>query len=907
MVKSAISSSSFSYDNEAHSLFINLFNSVRDAILVTDTDRKIVNCNPAFSEMFGFSLDEIAGKPTSLIYKDADQFREMGEKIRNNIGDPNILQTVQYRKKSGDSFSGETNIFYLRNQKGEIEGFIGLIRDITERLKTENELFESKERLKATLNSIGDAVITTDLDGIITGINPVAAAMTGWKAEDATGRNLEDVLELENSISGQKRDNPVKKILASDSPVELAEHTKLISRYGREYQIADSGAPLLDRNKNIVGVVLVFRDISKAYETQQKIATSEKRHRQLVESVKAIVWEYDIVYDSWTYVAPQTENLTGWRSEEWTNMDFWIDKLHPDDREESLACSLLRTGQGEAHEMEYRFRKKDGTYIWLKDIVSVEMEGSKPFKIRGFMFDITQRKESELELARNKKFIETVLDNLPLGVAVNNIDDGRAFYMNRRFEDIYGWDSKTITDVSTFFEKVYPAPDYRAELLSRVMTDINSGDPSRMHWENLKATRSDGTESIINAVNIPLPELNMMVSTVMDVTVEKQLMAQLIEAREKAEESDRLKSSFLANISHEIRTPMNGIIGFSGLLKSDDITNEEKNQYLEIIQQSGQRMLETIRDIIDISRIETGQMEVVPGDTNINEQLMYHYDIFRMVAEKKGLSLKLTSLLPSRASCIVTDRTKIDSILSNLIKNAIKFTEKGRVEFGARLSGKSVELFVKDTGRGIPENMSGKIFERFVQIDDPVSGTLKGSGIGLSIVKAYTDMLGGKTEVKSSPGKGSTFTITFPVKGAVSTDISDDNSVVNDSRKEYRKGLRILIAEDDRYSYQYLKLVLKDIASEIVHAVTGNEVIEICRSDRNIDLILMDITMPGISGYKATEIIRTFNHDVIIIAQTAHALSEDRAKALSSGCDAYISKPVDRNKLLKLINDNLLK
>jgi PAS domain S-box-containing protein len=907
MVKSPHTVSSFSYENESNSIFINLFNSVRDAILVTDTERTIINCNPAFSEMFGFSLDEIAGKPTSLIYKDADEFREMGKKIRDNIGDPNFLQTVQYRKKSGEEFSGETNVFYLRNQQGEIEGFIGLIRDITARLKTENELFESKERLKATLNSIGDAVITTDLDGIITGINPVAVDMTGWKAEDAIGMNLENVLEIENSISGNKAENPVKKVLASGRSAGLAKHTKLISRYGREFQIADSGAPLLDRDRNIVGVVLAFRDITKEYENQQRIATSEKRHRQLIESVKAIVWEYDIVYDRWTYVAPQTENLTGWLSEEWTNMDFWTDKLHPDDREESLSYSLLRTGQGEPHELEYRFRKKDGSYIWLKDIVSVEMDGSRPFKIRGFMFDITERKESELELAKNKKFIETILDNLPLGVAVNRIDDGKAFYMNRRFEEIYGWGSDIISDIAAFFGKVYPDPHYREELMSRVLADIRSGDPSRMHWENLKATRSDGTEATINAVNIPLPELNMMVSTVMDVTVEKELMTQLLEAKEKAEESDRLKSSFLANISHEIRTPMNGIIGFSELLRTADISNKERSQYIEIIQQSGQRMLETIKDIIDISRIETGQMEVILSDTNINEQLMYHYDIFRMVAERKGLNLKVTSLLPDRASTIVSDRAKIDSILSNLIKNAIKFTETGRVEFGARLSGRSIDLFVTDTGIGIQPNMLGKIFERFVQCDDTISRSFEGSGIGLSIVKAYTDMLNGKIEVKSKPGKGATFRITLPVEGAVNTNIRDENSTANDEGEVYRKGLKIIIAEDDKFSYQYLEIVLKDIASEIVHAGTGSEVIEICRNNRDIDLILMDITMPEISGYEAAEIIRTFNQDVIIIAQTAHALSEDKAKALSAGCDAYISKPVDRNKLLNLIKSKLLK
>ncbi|MFN2379162.1 MAG: PAS domain S-box protein [Bacteroidales bacterium] len=907
MVKSPIDVSVTSPENESYNLFINLFNSVRDAILVTDTDRNIINCNPAFSDLFGYSLAEISGKPTSLIYRDAEEFREMGQKLRDRMGDPNFLQTVYYSKKSGEIFSGETNVFFLKNQQGEIEGFIGLIRDITARLKTENELFESRESFRATLNSIGDAVITTDLSGKITGINPVAVTLTGWRAEDAIGIDLDRILEIENAITGDKAENPVKKVLASGSSVGLTNHTKLISRYGREYQIADSGSPLRDRNGNVTGVVMVFRDVTKEYEIQQKIVISEKRHRQLVESVKAIVWEYDIVYDRWSYVAPQTENLTGWLSEEWTNLEFWADKLHPDDRDKSLSYSLMCTGRGEPHELEYRFRKKDGSYIWLKDIVSVEMDGNKPSMIRGFMYDISQRKESEIELAENKQFIENVLDNLPIGVAVNHIDDGRAFYMNKRFEDVYGWNRDVITDITLFFEKVYPDPEYREELMSRVMADIATGDPSRMHWENIKITRSDGTESFINALNIPLQELNMVVSTVMDVTVENVLINQLTEAKERAEESDRLKSSFLANISHEIRTPMNGIMGFTELLRTADISNEERSQYIEIIQQSGNRMLETIRDIIDISRIETGHTEVILNDTDINEQLKYNYDIFRSMAEQKGLKLKLTSLLPERASIIYSDRAKIDSILSNLIKNAIKFTESGRVEFGAILSGKNIDLFVKDTGIGIPESMLTSIFERFVQCEDSISRSFEGSGIGLSIVKAYTEMLDGKIRVDSRQGKGTTFRITFPVNGPDSSGTQSAISIDDQTGKVHKRGLKIIIAEDDKFSGQYLAIVLRDIASDIIHAGTGSEVVELCRNNKDVDLILMDITMPEMGGYEATGIIREFNKDVIIIAQTAHALAEDKPKALSAGCDAYISKPVNRNKLLELINSKLFK
>jgi CheY-like chemotaxis protein/anti-sigma regulatory factor (Ser/Thr protein kinase) len=263
--------------------------------------------------------------------------------------------------------------------------------------------------------------------------------------------------------------------------------------------------------------------------------------------------------------------------------------------------------------------------------------------------------------------------------------------------------------------------------------------------------------------------------------------------------------------------------------------------------------------------------------------------------------------LPERSAVINSDKTKIDSILSNLIKNAIKFTETGRVEFGARLSGKSIDMFVKDTGIGIPESMLAGIFERFVQCEDGISRSFEGSGIGLSIVKAYTEMLGGEITVESWPGKGAAFRLTLPVNGPETSTKQSEDLMADHTRKVYKNGLKIIIAEDDKFSYQYLAIVLREIASEIIHAGTGTDVIEICRNTKDIDLILMDITMPGIGGYEATEIIREFNQDVIIIAQTAHALPEDKAKALSAGCDAYISKPVERNKLLELINTKLLK
>lgn len=907
MAKSEIPGKTAGRDEIYRNLYTDLFSSLRDSILITNTDRQIIDCNPAFTELFGHTLDEIKGKDTSVIYKDIEEFRNMGKKIKDRMGDPGFLHIVQYRKKSGEIFPGETNVFYLTNSEGEIIGFIGLIRDITLRLKTERELYESRETFKTTLNSIGDGVITTDLTGKLSGMNPEAEKLTGWPATEAIGRSVYDIFRIFNALTGKPAENPVKKVLETGYVVGLANHTKLISKDGAELQIADSGAPIMSDNGKITGVVMVFRDVTEEYRIQEDLAKSEKRYRELVESVSAIVWEYSIKDDKWTYVSPQVEQLMGWKPEEWTNLAFWSNNLHPDDREEALSYCLACTGKGESHELEYRYRMKDGSYIWLRDVVTVEMEGNSPVLIRGFMFDITQRKIAEKELAEKTKYIETLLDNIPLGVSANFISSGEAFYMNRRFEEIYGWASEKLRDVNTFFEKVFPDKAYREQISGRILDDISSGDPSRMHWENIVITRSNGSTAHVNAINIPLPDMDIMISTVWDVTTEIDLIEMLKGAKDRAEESDRLKSSFLANVSHEIRTPMNGILGFTDLLKSPGLEGREKNQYLDIIQQSGFRLLDTIKDLVDISKIETDQTEVLIDETDINKQLTYFRDLFEMQAKSKGLEFRLLPLLPEDNAVIKTDKTKLESILSNLLKNALKFTMKGYIEFGAIHEEGFIKFVVKDTGIGIAPDKVDTIFEKFVQCETGSSRKYEGSGIGLSIVKAYTELLGGTVAVESEPGKGSTFILRLPLinyKYAGTKTGKSDKDVLQNGHSQK---LNILIAEDEPYSYQYLSIVLRELAGEIFQAETGEKAVEICRERDDIDLVLMDIRMPVMDGYEATRRIREFNSKVPIIAQTAYVSVSEQEKSASAGCNAYISKPVAKNELIRLINQTLNK
>lgn len=386
-----------------------------------------------------------------------------------------------------------------------------------------------------------------------------------------------------------------------------------------------------------------------------------------------------------------------------------------------------------------------------------------------------------------------------------------------------------------------------------------------------------------------------------DITALKKTEKELITAKEHAEESDRLKSAFLANMSHEIRTPMNGIMGFTELLKMSDITSEQQQAYLDIIKKGGERMLNIINDIIDISKIESGQMQVYVARTNINEQIETISAFFMPEAEAKGINLKYKTNLPDDESVIRTDPDKVYAILTNLVKNAIKFTREGFVEYGYEKKDGFLEFFVKDSGIGIRPEQQEYIFERFRQGSDSLTRNYEGTGLGLSISKAYVQMLGGKIWFESDFGKGSVFSFNIPYDSPVDSRAHVVETAPEPLENHKIKPLFVLLAEDDKPSELLITRIAKPYCRKIIKVTTGPESVEACRNNPNLDLILMDIKLPDMDGYEATKQIRQFNKDVIIIAQTAFGLMGEKDKAIHAGCNDYISKPINRNVFLGLL------
>ncbi len=749
------------------------------------------------------------------------------------------------------------------------------------------ELLHSQQEFRTTLYSIGDAVIITDDQGKITLMNKEAEELTGWKETDAESESIENVFTLFDESTRHKVENPARKILSSISSSVLEEDALLFSRDSREIPISNSAAPIKDEISQTMGVVLIFRDKTEERRAQTALQESENKFRQLFEGHSAIKILIDPETVKIVDANEAAARFYGYSIKELKGLDLNnINTLGID----NIRNEIEKVIEQRKIHFEFVHRKKDGTLCDV-EVFSSKITIAGKLYLHSIIHDVTEKMKAKHQV----RLLIQSIEQSPVGIVITN-PEGYVEFANSRMAELTGY---TKSEIIGKLSKVLHSNGADKKVQRRIWSIIRAGEI----WKGeIEDRRKDGSAYWSRIAISPIFDdeelIKHYVMVYEDVSEQKKMLSELIQAKTKAEESDQLKTAFLANMSHEIRTPMNGILGFIDLLQEPGLTGDQFDEYIGIVKASGERLISTITDIIDISKIESGLSTLNESNVNVNQLLIDLYNFFRLEAENKNLQLTLNSLLPEKNRIFLIDSSKLESILINLIKNALKFTKSGEIKIGVSINNNMLEFAVSDTGIGIPHGRLNSIFERFVQAEVSIARDYEGSGLGLSIAKAFVEMMNGDINVESSVGKGSTFSFRIPVNKA-----NQQNDGINaDKRKgEIRSKMKILIAEDDAISYIYLRTMLSKYGIDIIHACNGNEAIELCIGNSDISLVLMDMKMPVLDGYQATAKILELKNNLPIVALTAFAFADDREKALACGCIDYLSKPVKKELLLEII------
>ena len=521
-------------------------------------------------------------------------------------------------------------------------------------------------------------------------------------------------------------------------------------------------------------------------------------------------------------------------------------------------------------------------------------------------------------LYETRALYASLVEHMPAGV-FRKTRDGRFDYVNARFCALKGLTENEILgkrpDELSEYENAkdlagaYGHPPRQKTLgasgLEHHELILSNGKPVEVEEVY---PQKDGSLEYFQVVKTPIFDMSGQVvgtqGMQFDITLQKKLQSELTVAMEKAEESDRLKTAFLHNISHEIRTPMNAIVGFSDFLRDVDLEPEKRTHYVDVIIQSSNQLLSIIDDIVRIATIEAGQEKLHEEHVQVNTLCRLVYDQFAEKANTAGFDFQMRLGLPDAEAGILSDKTKIQEILSNLLVNALKFTNQGHIYFGYTLKETELEFYVEDTGVGIPEEMKDEIFKRFRQVDSALGRPFGGSGLGLAISKAYIEFLGGRIWVSSQPGMGSAFYFTLPYRKYLSAEPSVP-FMTDLSLRSQEKVFTILIAEDEDFNFILLREILSPHHVVILRAMNGAEAVDLAATRDDFDLILMDLKMPVMDGYEATKQIKERCPGLPIIALTAYSHDSDRDKALDCGCSDFISKPFDRHVLIDKISRQL--
>lgn len=752
------------------------------------------------------------------------------------------------------------------------------------------------------LASIGDAIIATDHRGHVLYLNAVAEELTGWSSAEARGKELIDVFPIVNELTRLPVESPVQRVLESGNIVGLANHTILLGRTGKEIPIDDSAAPIKEEDGSISGVILVFRDVTE----KRNAELLNEQLAAIIESSDDIIASKDLngIITSWNRGA---ERILGYTADEVIGKH--VSMLMPPEAIDDTERILGRIRQGEkVDHYQTKRKRKDGSIIDVSLTVSPvrDAEGTVvgASKVGRDISDQRRAQELTERLAAIVESSDDIIASKDLEGVITSWNKGAERVLGYRADEVIGkhvsiiMPPELVEDMPRILEKIR-----RGEKVDHYQTRRRRKDGSIVDVSLTVSPIRDGSGRIIGASKIGR-----------DVTEEKRAREErdrLLELAEKskadAEAANRLKDEFLATLSHELRTPLNAILGWSSILSMNTVDPDDLKQGLAVIERNARIQVQIIEDLLDVSRIISGNMRLDVQRVNLHEIINAAITAVTPAAEAKGV--RIHKVLDSLAGAVSGDAARLQQVVWNLLTNAVKFTPKGgRVQVLLERVNSHVEISVIDSGVGIRPEFLPHIFERFSQADSSTTRRHGGLGLGLAIVKQLTELHGGTVRAKSpGEGQGSTFVIGLPI--TVVHDLprerprpKEHEPAEYDCSDHPLSGIRVLVVDDESDARQLVRRVLEDCGAEVTLADSVEEAIGLVERIRP-DILVSDIGMPDEDGY---DLIRKVRSRVAAkalpaVALTAFARSEDRKRALLAGFQTHIAKPVDPSELVAVV------
>jgi PAS domain S-box-containing protein len=845
-------------------------------------NRVLMEVNNTFCRMTGYSRKELIGKSSEILYPDKEEFDFVGREKYEQITKLGMGSVeTRFKCKNGKILNVVLSSAPLDNSD-LTRGVTFTVLDITDRITAEQLLRLSEEKFRSIAENLSDVIFITDDKGILKYISPASRSF-GYEPEECINKFFGEFIpttELEKAMS-------VFKNALNSINTETNSSVIFNRKDGTQFYAELSGSPFkFADDKN--GVLGLLRDISDKMRWENEL----RKVSQAVEQspVSIIITDNNGTIE---YFNPKLCEVTGYSKGELIGKNPRI--LSSGEKSKGDYEELWKTIKaGNEWKGEFHNKKKSGEFYWESASISpIKNDKNEITHFIAIKEDITLRKILETSIIESEKRYKELFLNNPVPTYIFDIATLEFVEVNDATVLKYGYSREKFASMTL---KDIHLPEDVPDLIE----SIERLNGNVFQSVTMRHVRRDGTVFPVEITSHSLPEKNRRKTRLVmatDISERVKAAEQMKLAKEKAEASDNLKTTFLNNISHEVRTPLNGILGFAEIISQPDLSIEDRYESLSMLSESSDRLLNTITNFMDISLLTSGNLSVNKKVFFPGEKLRKTYNNYLKKCSDRGLELILEIEEKYNNISIYTDPEILQKILIQLFNNAIKFTEKGSIHYGFIKRKDTYEFFVRDSGIGIGEESVESIFDRFVKEERGASFVTEGSGLGLSVAKGMTSILGGTIRVESQSGKGSCFYFTIPDVNNITVHeaVKTDREIKEKSAK-----ISILVAEDDETNFFYLNSILKrETEAKIIHALTGREAIDIFKSESDIQLILMDIKMPDIDGLEATRQIKQIDKKIPIIAITAYAMSGDAERIIDAGCDGYLSKPISKYSLME--------